>query len=147
MSTAVIGSRENCEQATTCKSLETIHNTFVCSQDEAHFIIFKESLYSIWTEFDNVSCSIWISNKVRLDTKLTIRVGRVTPEDINNELLFNRRDLVYNFKRSSNLFYLFKTNKSTSNTTVKANNSFLDNSSEWEPVKELINLVKNRIML
>ena len=82
MSTAVIGSRENCEQATTCKSLETIHNTFVCSQDEAHFIIFKESLYSIWTEFDNVSCSIWISNKVRLDTELTIRIGRVTPEDI-----------------------------------------------------------------
>ena len=146
VSSAVISSRENSEKATSSKSFESVHNTLVRSQDETCFIIFKESLDSIWAKFDNISSSVRVSHKVWLDSKLTVRVSWVTPENVNNQLLLHRRDLVYYFKWSSDLLNLLKAYKGASNTTVKADDSIFDDSREREPVKEFINLVEDRVM-
>ena len=53
---------------------------------------------------------------------------------------------MYHFKRSSDLLNLLQANKGASNTTVKADDSIFDDSREREPVKELINLVEDRVM-
>ena len=68
VSSAVISSRENSEKATSSKSFESVHNALVRSQNETRFIIFKESLDSIWAKFDNISSSVRVSHKVWLDS-------------------------------------------------------------------------------
>ena len=90
MTTTVISSREDCEKTPTSESLESIHDTLVCPQYETNLIIFKEGLHSIWAEFNNISCTVRVSYEVRLDSKFTVRIGRVTPEDVDNKLLLNR---------------------------------------------------------
>ena len=114
----------------------------MCSQDEAHLIIFKESLHSIWAEFNDVSCSVRVSHEVRLDSEFTVRISWITPKNVDNKLLLYRGNLVYDFERSSDLLNLLKTDEGTSDTTVKADNSILDDCGKWEPIKELINFIE-----
>ena len=48
-------------------------------KNEIDFVIFQECLHSIRSEFDNVSSTIRISNKVRLNTQFTITISGITP--------------------------------------------------------------------
>ena len=143
MSSTVISCREYSEEATTSESFKSIHYTLVSSQDEVNFVIFQESFDSIRSKFNNVTSTIWISNKVWLNTKFTITISWITPKDINYKLLLNRTYLVDNLKWSSNLFNLLKTNKSTSNTSMQANNSVFNNACKWKPVEEIIDFIKD----
>ena len=88
-STVVCG-RENCEQLTPRESLETIHNTLVRSQHKSAPVRVEEVLDAVGAEFDNVTSSIWVANKVWLNAQILIAICRVRPENINDELLFRR---------------------------------------------------------
>jgi len=48
------------------------------------FVIFQELGYSVWTEFDNVTSSIWISNEVRLNSKFLIIISWIRPQNVYN---------------------------------------------------------------
>ena len=118
MTSAVVCRREHREQAASCKSLKPIHHTLVSPQNEVDLIVLKECLYTIWPKFHNVSSTVRVSDKVRLDTELTITVSRVTPQNVDDKLLLDRRYLMDYFQGSLNLFNLLQTNKSTSYTTM-----------------------------
>jgi len=70
MSATVVGGRENCEKLTTGESLEAVHHTFVSSKDLRASIRIKEVLNSIGAKFDNISCTIGISDEIRLNSKI-----------------------------------------------------------------------------
>jgi len=108
MASAVIRSRENGEQAATSESFETIHDTFVSPKNKVYLVVFEEGLDTIWSELDNISGTIWITNEVRLDTKFTVSICWVTPKDVNYKLLLDRRHLMNDFKRSLDLFNLLQ---------------------------------------
>ena len=129
MTTAIISGREYSEKAAARKSFETIHDALVRSQNEAHLVVLKEVLNSVGTKLDDVAGAVGVAHEVRLDTELGIAIRRVRPEDVDDELLFDRGHLVHDFKRSPNLFNLFETDQRTSNAAVQAYNSILDDSA------------------
>lgn len=90
MSTAIVGSGEDGEEGAASEPLETVHDTLVSSQNIGDFVVLQECLHSVWSEFDDVSSSVWISHEIGLDTKLTIAISGVTPEDVDHKLLLNR---------------------------------------------------------
>ena len=57
--------------------------------------------------FNDVACSLWVSNNVGVYASVSISVSRITPEDINYKLLFEVADFMYYFQRSLQLIYFF----------------------------------------
>lgn len=90
MATTVVSCREYSEKLTSSESFEAIHDAFVSSEYEFDFIIFQKEFDTIGTKFDDVSSSIWISNKVGLDSELLVTISRVRPQNVNHQLLFKR---------------------------------------------------------
>ena len=89
MPSTIVSSTENCEQAAAGEPLKAVHHALVGSQNEVYFIVFKESLYSIWSELYDVASTIWVSHKVWLDSKFAVTVSWVTPQDVHHELLLD----------------------------------------------------------
>ena len=87
MSATVIGGGEYGEELTSGESFETVHHALVSSDDVLGFVVVKELLDTVRSEFDNVTSAIRVTDEVRLDTKLCIVICRVAPKDINNQLL------------------------------------------------------------
>ena len=90
MSAAVIGGGENCEELATGKAFEAVHHTFVGSQNKFSFVVLEEQLYSIGSELDDVSSSVWIADEVGLNSEFTVTVSWVRPKNIDDKLLFWR---------------------------------------------------------
>lgn len=113
------------------------------SQDVAASVCLEEVLDSIGAELDNVTRTVGVSDKVRLDTQVLITICRIRPKDINHELLLRGRNFVNNFKRSLNLFNLVEAQQSATNASVQAHNSVIDHSSQGEPIKQVVDFVEN----
>lgn len=143
MSAAVVCCRKDCEKLSTSKSFKAIHNAFMSSQNKFRFIVFKELLDSVWTKFDNVSCSIRIAYKIWLNSQFCITICWIRPKNIDNKLLFWRGNFVDYLKWPFNCFYLFQTQQSASYSTMNANNSLIDYCCKWQPVKKFINFTEN----
>ena len=67
MPSTVVRRGENCEELAAGEPLEAIHDALVRTKHKAAPVSIEEVFDAIWTEFDNVSSSVWISNKVRLN--------------------------------------------------------------------------------
>ena len=67
MSAAIICSREHSEELASGKSLETVHDTLMSSQNIFGFVIIKELFHTVWSKLHDVASSVWISDKIRLD--------------------------------------------------------------------------------
>lgn len=147
MTSTIVSSREDSEELTSSESFESIHDALVGSQDIFLFVIIEEILDFIWAKFDNVSCSVWISDEVWLNTELKIIISRVTPQNINNQLLLRSRDFMDNFKWSFNLFDLLKTIQGTSYTSMKTHNFVINDSTKWKPVKDIVNSIEHRVRI
>lgn len=113
------------------------------SQDVAASVCLEEVLDSIGAELDNVTRTVGISDEVGLDTQVLIAICRIRPKDINHKLLFRGRNFVNNFKRSLNLFNLVETQQCAANASVQAHNSVVDDSSQGEPIKQVVDFVEN----
>jgi hypothetical protein len=143
----VISSGKNCEQLAAREAFEAVHNTFVCSQNEAGLIILQEKFDAIGAEFDDVTCAVGVADKIRLDTEFAVGVGWVGPKNVNDELLLGRRDLVNDLEWSLDCLNLFKYLKGASNTSMKTYDSIVYNCRQWQPVKNLVDFVKDRVWL
>ena len=97
MPSTVVCSWEYSEKASSSKSFKAVHDALVSSQNEIDSIIFQKGLDSIGPKFDNVSCAIGVSDEIGLDAQLAITVRRVTPQNVYDQLLFHRRNLMDNF--------------------------------------------------
>ena len=147
MSSAVVSRWEYCEQASPCKPLKTIHYALVSSKDERAFVVVKERFHSVWSELHDVARPIRIANEVWLDAKLVIWVCRVTPQDVDNQLLFNCWNFMHHLEWPFDLFDLLQRNKRWPNSSMQTNNPVLDDSCERQPIEELIDLLINRVMV
>ena len=103
MLSAIVSSRENCDQLPCCKPLEPVHNTLMCSYDQAQLVLLQELLDSVRSEFDDVTSASWISDSVLLDAQLSITISGIRPQDIDNELLFGSLDFMDDFQGSLEL--------------------------------------------
>ena len=86
---AVVCGGEDGEEVSSGEALETIHDTLVSPQDEVDLVIVEESLHAVGPEFNYVSSTVGVTHKVRLDTKFTVAVGRITPQNIDHKLLLD----------------------------------------------------------
>jgi len=119
----------------------------VCSENKVDLIVLEEGLNTIWTELNNVSSAIRVANKVWLNTKLAITISRVAPQDVDNQLLFDRGDLVNNLKRALDLFNLLEIHQGTSNSSMQTHNTLFDHGRKRKPIEEVVNFVKNRVVI
>ena len=115
----------------------------MCSEDEGHVVCVEELLNSIRSKLNNVTCTVWISDEVGLNAQLLIIVSWVRPQDVNYQLLLRCRHLMDDFQWSLNSFNLLKAGKCGTNTTMQAYNLVLNDSSEWQPIEQLIDFVEH----
>lgn len=114
----VVRCRENGEKLPARETFEAVHDTLVRTQNVLRFVCLEEVLDPIWSKFDNISGSIWISNKVGLDTQILIRISRVRPKDVNHKLLFTSGNLMNDLQRPLNLLNLVQIQKGTADASV-----------------------------
>ena len=74
---AVVCGGEDSEELSSCESLKSVHHTFMRSQDELCFVIFKEILDSVWAEFDDVAGTIRVTDEIGLDSKVLVAISWV----------------------------------------------------------------------
>jgi hypothetical protein len=67
MSTAVVSSREHCEQLATSKPLKAVHNALMGPQDVFGFIVIEELLDAVRAELYDVAGSVRVSDEIGLD--------------------------------------------------------------------------------
>jgi len=112
-------------------------------EDELLLIVIKELLHSIGPELHNVSCPIGVSDEVRLDPQLLVVVSGVTPQYVYHQLLFWCGDLMDDFQRPLDHLDLVQTDQSASNSSMEAHNLLFNDSTEREPIKQVIDFVEN----
>jgi len=117
------------------------------SQYEIYFIVIQESLDSIWSKLNDISGTIGVPHKIWLNAQFTIAVRRITPENINDQLLLDRANLMNDFQRPSDLFNLFKAYQSTPNPTMQAYYPILDHRCQRQPIEEVIDLIEYGVMV
>ena len=76
------------------------------SQHESTPVSVEEVLDTIGPKLDDVSCAVRITDEVRLNAQVLITVGRVRPEDVDDELLLGRGHFMDDLKRSLDLLDL-----------------------------------------
>lgn len=130
MAAAVVSGGKDRKEATACESLEAIHDAFVSTQDEVNLVVVEEGLHAIGAELHDISSAVGVADKVWLDTKLTVTVRRITPKDVNNKLLLDGGDFVNDLEWPLDLLYLLKADEGTSDSTVQADYSILDNGGK-----------------
>ena len=59
----------------------------MCAQDVLSFVIVKELFHTVGSELHDVSGSVGVTDKVRLDAQFLVVVCGVAPQDVNDELL------------------------------------------------------------
>ena len=143
----VISSGKDREQLATREAFEAVHNALVRPQNEAGLIILQEKFDAVGAELDDVACAVGVADKIRLDTEFAIGVGGVGPKNVNDELLLGRSDLVDDLKGSLDCLNLFKYLKGASNASMKTYDSIVYNCRQWQPVKNLVDFVKDRVWL
>lgn len=100
MFVTLIGCRKDSDQLSICKLLYSVHYTLMCSDYIFKVILLTKAFYPIRTEFDNVSGLIRITNMVGLNAFVFVRVGRVTPENVDHQQVLLTLDFVYHFQRA-----------------------------------------------
>ena len=103
----VISSGKDREQLAARESFEAVHNALVRPQNEAGLIILQEKFDAVGAELDDVACAVGVADKIGLDAELAVAVGGIGPQNVDDELLLGRRDLMDNLKWSLDCVYLF----------------------------------------
>jgi len=143
----VVSSGKDRKQLSARKTLKTVHYALMCSQNKTGFIILKEKFDAVGAELNDVASAIRITDKIWLDTELTVGVSGIRPKDVYDELLFGRSNLVDDLKWSLNCLNLFNYLKCASNTSMKAYDSIVYNCRQWQPIKKFVDFVKDRVWL
>ena len=147
VSPAVVSRGKDREQLAARKTLEAVHNALVCPQNKAGLIILQEKFDAVGAELNDVTCAVGVADKIWLDTEFAIRVSGVGPKNVDDKLLLGCSDLVDDLKGSLDCLNLFKYLKGASNATMKTYNSIVYNCRQWQPVKNLVDFVKDRVWL
>ena len=84
VSPAVVSCGEHCEELAAGEAFEPVHHTFVSSKDVFCFIILQKVLHAIWSKLDDVAGSVRVADEVWLNTKLTVTVSWVRPQNVND---------------------------------------------------------------
>ena len=147
VSAAVVSGRENSEQLARSEPLDSVHHALVSPQNELHLIVVKELLHSVRSELHNVSRSIWISDKVRLDSKFGVAVSGVAPQNVHHQLLLRSRHLVDNLQWSLNEFNLIKRDKGGADASMETDDLFFDDCAERQPVEQVVDLIEHGVRL
>lgn len=79
MTSTIVRSGEDGEQAAAGEALKAIHHALVSTQNEVHLIVFEEGLDTIRSKLDNISGTVGVTYEVGLNTELTVAISRVTP--------------------------------------------------------------------
>jgi len=79
---------ENSKKLSPCEPLETIHHTFVRSQNIPDLIVLQKEFDTVRTKFNDIPSSVRVSNEVWLNTELLIAISGVRPQNIDYKLLF-----------------------------------------------------------
>ena len=145
VTTAVISRREYREELAASEALEAVHDALVGSQDKAAPVGIEEVLDAIGSKLDDVSCAVRITDEVRLNAQVLITVCRVRPENVDDELLLGRGHFVDDLERSLDLLDLVQAQKCAANATVQADNFLVNHRSQWKPVKQIIDFVKDGV--
>ena len=119
----------------------------MCPQNIAASIGLKEVFDAVWTEFNYISRTVRISNKIRLDSKILITIGRVWPENINSKLLLRSGNLMDNLERPLDLLDLLQIEKGATDTTMQANYFFIDDSAQRQPIEQIVHLVEDGVKI
>lgn len=117
------------------------------TQNEFDLVVLEEELDTVWPELDNVSGSVGVPNKVGLDSHLLVRIGGVTPQDVDNQLLLKCADLVDNFQGPRNGVNLIQADQGAANSAMQAHDAVVDHGSQRKPVKDFVNLLEDRVRL
>ena len=114
-------------------------------QDVLGLVGVKEVFDSVRSELHDVSCAIGVSDEVRLNAQVLIAVGWVRPQDVYHKLLLSCGDLVNDLQWSLNSINLVKCVQCASNASMQADDSIINNSCKREPIKEIVDLVEDRV--
>lgn len=118
MAPAVVGGREDGKQLAACEPFEAVHDTLMRPQNKACLIILQEEFDAVGSELDDVASAVGVADKIGLDAELAVAVGGIGPQNVYDELLLGRRDLMDNLKWSLDCVYLFKYLKSATDASV-----------------------------
>lgn len=58
------------------------------AQNVAASVCLEEIFNSVWSKLHNVASAVWVSNEVRLNSKVLVAICWVRPQDVYDELLF-----------------------------------------------------------
>ena len=73
---------------TTSESFEAVHDALMRPEHEPASVGIEEVLDAVGAEFDDVTCTVGVTDEVWLNTQVLITVSGIRPEDIDDELLF-----------------------------------------------------------
>ena len=114
-------------------------------QDVLGLVGVEEVFDSVRSELHDVSCAIGVSDEVRLNAQVLIAVGWVRPQDVYHKLLLSCGHLVNDLQWSLNSINLVKCVQCASNASMQADDSIINNSCKREPIKEIVDLVEDRV--
>ena len=100
------------------------------TQDKSTPIGLKEILDAIRAKFDDITGTVGIANKVRLDAKVLIAISGVRPQDVDDELLLRSRHFVDDLQRSLDLVDLVEAEEGASNTTMQADDPIVNHGGQ-----------------
>ena len=107
MAPAVVGGREDSKQLAACEPFEAVHDALMRPQNKACLIILQEEFDAVGSELDDVASAVGVADKIGLDAEFAVAVGGIRPQNVDDELLLGRRDLMDNLKWSLDCVYLF----------------------------------------
>ncbi len=113
------------------------------SKNKLGFVIVQELFDSIRSKLDDVASAIRVSDEVRLNTQFLVIVGWIAPQNVHDQLLLRSADLVNDLQWSLNQVNLVNVHQSASNASMQTYNLLFNDCSQWQPVEQVIDLVKH----
>lgn len=147
MLSAIVSSRKNSDELALGKSLETIHDALMGSNDHAKVILLKEICDSVRSKLHDISCSLGISEAIGEDSEIIVSVSGVRPKDIKHKLGLLVLNLVHDLEWSFYGFNVGYASNSSPDSAVQAQYLVLDNGCQWHPLEKLVHPPEYAVVL